>query len=75
MPEPKPWSLAERIRDLLCPIATIDRAVLEPRCKCADPWPIRYGCAYGDCEIVRCNRCHKIMYYSRRECNFPYSRR
>jgi hypothetical protein len=62
-------TLAGQLVTLLCDVA-LHR---EKRCKCEDPWPMKYGCVYGSCEIYRCNNCHKVIRVFAGRCYYPYS--
>ena len=63
--------LGEAILALLCPFA-----LQPPRvkyCECEDPWPVRYDCVYGGCEILRCRVCSGVISYEKGRCYFPYN--
>lgn len=64
-------TLGEAIRALLCD-AQRYRFFAGDRCKCDDPQPRTYYCAYGDCEIIRCEGCRKIIRWGWGRCYFPH---
>ena len=69
-------TLAEKIRDLLCPIRgrgfLHEERVLGP-CNCDYPMVVRLGCAYGRCELYYCQRCRRLIKFRRELCYFPYN--
>jgi len=67
------YTLGEAVRMLLCDVQRY-RFASGDRCKCEDPWPRTYYCVYGDCEIVRCERCHRIINWKGSKCRFPYQK-
>jgi len=65
--------LKSAILALLCPFAPHSLLKLD-YCKCGDQQPYLAGCAYGDCEILRCRACGRVVTYKLGRCYYPYSR-
>ena len=63
--------LGEAVLALLCPFALQPPRV--KHCECEDPLPQRIGCAYGECEIIRCRHCGRVISFFKGRCRYPYS--
>ena len=66
-------TLGEAVRMLLCDVKRY-KFLAGERCKCEDPLPRTYRCVYGDCEIVRCGRCNRIIVWRGGKYRFPYQK-
>ena len=66
-------TLGKAIRILLCDVKRY-RFFAGERCECEDPHPRTYYCVYGECEIVRCERCKRVISWKGIKCYFPYQK-
>ena len=64
--------LGTAIRILLCGVEYHRYVSGLRKCSCDDPLPRTYRCVYGDCEIIRCGHCNRVINWRRGECHFPY---
>jgi len=65
--------LKDAVLALLCPFTPRSSLKIQ-YCECEDPQPVRYGCGYGECEILRCQRCGRVVTYKWGSCYYPNSR-